>query len=309
MSDPFIFHRPPGGGFDNLPHKDIKGPPPGGGFVDVHQEIVDATIAPEAGAINISFKTLRPAKPIYTVWKDLTHQEDDMVPQNQIVAAFESLTPTTTHMKRITGLPQGELMWLRIDAAAEDVPVGDPRQPASFVCQTGTCVRSCAIKIASLELLNSGDPGGGASMVFLFQVYNGDSKEHEGLTAGRRVEIDSIDNGLKVGEMEGTFNIDNAPDVVVPSLGSVHVDGFPMMGTGLPPSLVGDVPNGPEVSSDAGGDSQASSCVTPVTLPVAPGDTTSTLLMGTALNVPSFTATLTIETNVKNSKGIAVVTK
>jgi hypothetical protein len=46
---------------------EIKGPPPGGGFGNIHQAIVNAIIAPEAGAINISFKTLRPAKPTFTV--------------------------------------------------------------------------------------------------------------------------------------------------------------------------------------------------------------------------------------------------
>lgn len=160
---------------------EIKGPPPGGGFNNIHQAIVNAIIAPEAGAISISFKTLRPAKPIFTVWKDITQRKNDMVPQNQIASAFESLTPTTTHFKRITGLPQGVPLWLRIDAAAEDVPVGDPRQPASFVCETGTLTRTCEIQIASLELLNSGDSDGGASMVFMFQVYNGISNERRSL--------------------------------------------------------------------------------------------------------------------------------
>ena len=287
--------------------------PPPAGINNIHQAIVGATIAPEAGAINISFKTVLPAKPIYTVWKrNILHTAtEDMVPKNQIVAAFESMTPTTTHMKRITGLPQGETMWLRIDAAAENLPVGDPRSRASFVCETGTCERICEIKILSFKLDYSGDPGGDASMVFLFQVYNGSSNEHEALTDGRRVEVGSIDNGLKVGEMEGKFLIDNAPDVVVPYLGAVHLDApfgsLPTIGTGLPPALVGDVPNGPVIFSDADGDSQASSCLTPVTLPVAPSDTTSPLNMGTGLTVPMFSATLSIETNVINSKGIAVV--
>jgi hypothetical protein len=61
-------------------------------------------------------------------------------------------------------------LWLRIDAQAEaeDLPVGDPRGAASSVVGTGTFVRVCLVKIGSLEVLRSGDSGGGADMLTSF---------------------------------------------------------------------------------------------------------------------------------------------
>jgi hypothetical protein len=286
----FTFHPPPAGGY----------------FNNVHQAIVNATIAPEAGAISVTFQTVRPAKPIYTVWKNIRHDASDMTPKNQIVAAFESLTPTTTHSKRITGLPQGVPLWLRIDAAAEDVPVGDPRQPASFVTETGTLKRYCVITIASMMMLTSGGDPEGASMVFQAQIYNGDSGDP--LTDGRLVDTDSIGNGEFVRDMVGTsFRIDRAPDVVVPYLAALHRTGgifhVPTIGTGLP----GVLPDEADVASGANDDYEWASCHRQVSLPVQGGDTTSTLMLGTDHKVPLITATLTIETHVQNTAGIALV--
>src|SRR5262249_3861013 len=100
---------------------------------------------------------VRPAKPVFTVWRNIANdQNKDMVPANQVAFSLETPTPTTNHSKRIAGLPQGMKLWLRIDAQAEDLPVGDPRGAASSVVGTGTFVRVCLVKIGSLEVLNSG---------------------------------------------------------------------------------------------------------------------------------------------------------
>jgi len=165
-------------------------------------------------------------------------------------------------------------------------------------------------------LTSGGDPEG-ASMVFQAQVYNGDSKEP--LTDGRLVDIDSIGNGEFVRDMIGTsFRIDQAPDVVVPYLAALHRTGgifhVPTIGTGLP----GVLPDEADVAGGANDDYEWAS-YRQVTLPAQGGDTTSTLMLGTRptppvggvigtlASVPFITATLTIETHVQNTAGIALV--
>src|SRR5262245_18598462 len=94
---------------------------------DDSQAIVGATIAPDAGALLINFNTVRPARLVFTVWRNLVNvQEQDMVPANQVAFAGDTLTPTTNHSTRIVGLPLGVPLWLRIIAQAEDLPVSDP---------------------------------------------------------------------------------------------------------------------------------------------------------------------------------------
>jgi hypothetical protein len=268
------------------------------------QRILGGTIAPDAGAIQMNFTTLRPAKPVFTVWRSITNvQATDMVPANQIAFAGETLTPTTTHAKRIADLPQGVPLWLRIDANAEDLPAGDPRAPASRIVHTGSLVRVCLVRIFSLELLNSGDSDGGAEMLFQFQVYNGSSTSGEALISTHVAEIDSIDNGEFVRDMAGTFKVDNAPDVVVPYLGALHWNGkFPVKGRGLPPTV--------PAQADSGADDEAqwADCMTRVMLPSTLGTTTSSgLNMGTGLEVPSIAATLSVETIVSNPSNIRPV--
>jgi hypothetical protein len=270
---------------------------------DDSQAIQNATIAPDAGALLINFTTRRPAKPVFTVWNKVSNdQNTDMVAVNQIAFALETSTPTTNHAKRIAGLPQGVPLWLRIDAQAEDLPFGDPRGPSSFVCSTGTLKRVCSVKIVSLEVLNSGDSGGGASMLFQFQVYNGSSSVGESLINLQQTQIDSIDNGTFVREVVGTFTIDNAPDVIVPYLGSLHFKGSGTIGVRIPDVLPDRADSGSNEEAEFA-DSMARA-----TLPTQLGDTTSSaLIMGTGLLVPSITATLDIETIVSNPANISLV--
>ena len=114
------------------------------------QVIFGGTVAPDAGALLIDFKTVRPAKPFFAVWRNLVNvPEQDMVPANQVAFAGETFggDPTTDHSKRIAGLPQGVPLWLRIDANAEDLPHGDPQGVANWVLGTGTFARVCLVKI------------------------------------------------------------------------------------------------------------------------------------------------------------------
>ena len=95
-------------------------------------QFIVGTIAPDAGALLLNFNTARPAKPVFTVWRNVVNDQDkDMIPANQIAFSGETLTPITAHSKRIAGLPQGVPLWLRIDARAEDLPVSDPRGAAT----------------------------------------------------------------------------------------------------------------------------------------------------------------------------------
>ena len=261
------------------------------------QAIFDATIAPEAGALLIDFKTVRPAKPVFTVWRNVVNDQDkDMIPANQVAFSGETLTPTTTHSKRIAGLPQGVPLWLRINAQAEDLPVSDPRGAASRVVQTGTFFRICLVKILSVEVLNSGDSGG-ADMKFGFQVYNGSSSVGEGLIDRFQQSVDRIDNGEFVREMVGTFKIEHAPDVIVPYLSSLRLKGgFPTIGEQTPPDTL---PDGPASGSNE--DFDFADCMGRAALPAQLGDTTSgAFMMGTGLLVPSIAATLQFETIVSN---------
>ena len=268
---------------------------------DGSQQIV-GEIAPDAGALLINVNTERPARPVYTVWRNLTNvQEQDMVPANQVAAALETLTPTTSHSKRIAGLPQGVPLWLRIDAQAEDLPVSDPRGAASSVVQTGTFFRICLVNILSIEVLNSGDPGGGADMLFQFQVYNGSSSVGEALIDLFQKEVSDIDNGAFVPDMPSTFKIEHAPDVVVPYLSSLHrKGGFPTIGTRTIPDTLPD-----EAGSGSNDDFEFADVMGRVSLPTQLGDTTqSGFMMNTGLNVPSITATLAFETNVLHPSNI-----
>ena len=113
--------------------------PTAGAWNVVKQGIHGLTVVPEAGAITITFTTTRPSKPVFTVWRRIANiAAQDMVPANQVAFSGETTTPQTTHTARITALPQGLPLWLRVDAAAEDVPAGDLRRPASLFCPTGT---------------------------------------------------------------------------------------------------------------------------------------------------------------------------
>ena len=274
---------------------------------DGSQQIV-GEIAPDAGALLINVNTERPARPVYTVWRNLTNvQEQDMVPANQVAAALETLTPTTDHMKRIADLPQGVPLWLRIQAQAEDLPVSDPRGAAEFVSGTGTFFRICLVNLLSIEVLNSGDPGGGADMLFQFQVYNGSSSVGEALIDLFQKEVSDIDNGAFVPDMPRTFKIEHAPDVVVPYLSSLHHTlgflQFPKIGT-----RIGDTLPAPPPRVGSNDEAEFADCMGPVTLPTTLGDTTSSaFIMGTGLAVPSITSTLQIETIVSNPSNILPV--
>ena len=272
------------------------------------QAIFAGTIAPDAGALLIDFKTVRPAKPVFTVWRNILNEQDkDMVPENQVAFSLETPTPTTNHSKRIAGLPQGMKLWLRIDAQAEDLPVGDPRGAASSVVGTGTFVRVCLVKIGSLEVLNNGDSGGGADMLFQFQVFDGSDSVGEGLIDLFQLDVDSIDNGEFVPGIVHTFKIDNAPDVVVPYLSSLHHTlgflQFPKIG-----ERIGDTLPAPPPRVGSNDEAEFADCMGPVTLPTTLGDTTSSaFIMGTGLAVPSITSTLQIETIVSNPSNILPV--
>jgi len=274
-------------------------------MINGSQAIFAGTIAPDAGALLIDFKTVRPAKPVFTVWRNILNEQDkDMVPENQVAFSLETPTPTTNHSKRIAGLPQGMKLWLRIDAQAEDLPVGDPRGAASSVVGTGTFVRVCLVKIGSLEVLNNGDSGGGADMLFQFQVFDGSDSVGEGLIDLFQLDVDSIDNGEFVPGIVHTFKIDNAPDVVVPYLSSLHrKGGFPTIGTRTIPDTLPD-----EAGSGSNDDFEFADVMGRVSLPTQLGDTTqSGFMMNTGLNVPSITATLAFETNVLNPSNILPV--
>jgi hypothetical protein len=282
------------------------------------QVIFGGTVAPDAGALLIDFKTVRPAKPIFTVWRNLVNvPEQDMVPANQVALAGETFggNPTTDHSKRIAGLPQGVPLWLRIDANAEDLPHGDPQGVANWVLGTGTFARVCLVKILSVQVLNSGDSGGDADMVFEFQVYNGSNSMGEGLIGFilpgpgpqnpiPRFDRSGVDNGEFVPDMVSTFRINNAPDVVVPFLASLHLKGgflhFPTIGTNMVPDTV---PDG--AGSGSNDDFEFATCMGLVTLPTQLGDTSSdAFIMSTGLAVPSITATLVFETKVSNPANI-----
>jgi hypothetical protein len=273
-----------------------------------NQEIVDARITPDTGAIEATFTTTRPSKPILTVWRRLKNDAaQDMVPANQIAVSGETLTPLTKHSVRIANLPQGVLLWLRIKANAEDLPPSDPSGHAQLDVQTGTYVRTCLATIGSVEVLNSGDSGGGASMQFQFQIYNGSSPAGEALIELKRSSVDSIDNGEFVGDMVGQHKIESAPDVIVPYMAALHFTGgflhFPTVGTIVAPATLPD-----KTGSGSNDDFQWADCLGRVTLPTALGDThTSAFLLGTGLLVPSITATLTFETNVTNPRNLQPV--
>jgi hypothetical protein len=212
--------------------------PPGRGtspVVDTRpQAIVGATITPDVGAIVATFTTVRPSKPVFTVWRRIANvAAQDMVPARQVAFSGETLTPRTSHSVRIASLPQGLPLWLRITADAEDVPAADPLKlrHAQMDVQTGTYVRTCVVRILSVEVLNSGDSGGGASMLLQFQVYNGTSSAGEALIATKQSSVDSIDNGEFVGDMVGQYKIDSAPDTIVPYMSALHWRGsFPVHG-------------------------------------------------------------------------------
>lgn len=285
---------------------------------DESQAIFGGTITPDAGALLINFKTVRPAKPVFTVFRNLVDvQAQDMVLANQVAFAGETLTPTTDHSQRIAGLPQGVPLWLRIDANAEDLPVGDPRGPASSVVRTGTFARVCLVKILSVQVLNSGDSGGDADMLFEFQVYNGSSSVGEGLifrlpSPGPknpipRWQISSVDNGDFVPEMVSTFTIPNAPDVIVPYLASLHLKGslfhFPSIGQKIVPVTLPDA-----TGSDSNEDFESADCMGRASLPTQLGDTASPgFFLSTGLLVPSIEATLVFETIVSNPAKILPV--
>jgi hypothetical protein len=273
----------------------------------VKQAIHDLTVVPSAGAITITFTTARPSKPVFTVWRRIANvAAQDMTPANQVAFSGETMTPKTTHSARISGLPQGQPLWLRIDAAAEDVPAGDYRRPASLYCPTGTFVRVCLARVLSVEVLNSGDSGGGASMLFQFQVYNGVSPAGETLITTKQSEVDSIDNGEFAGGMVGEYKIDAAPDTIVPYLEALHwkgsFRGLPLQGRKIGDTLPSD--------SGSGSDDEAewADCLARVPLPDL-GDTTSgTLILSTGLLVPSVEARLVFETIVSNPSRISTFT-
>jgi hypothetical protein len=284
--------------------------PPGRGtspVVDTRpQAIVGATITPDVGAIVATFTTVRPSKPVFTVWRrNANVAARDMVPANQVAFSGETLTPRTSHSVRIASLPQGLPLWLRITADAEDVPAADPLKlrHAQMDMQTGTYVRTCVVRILSVEVLNSGDSGGGASMLLQFQVYNGTSSAGESLIATKQSSVDSIDNGEFVGDMVGQYKVDSAPDTIVPYMSALHWRGsFPVQGRKIGDTL----PSGTGSGSD--GEAEWADCLTRVALPTRLGDTTSSALMlGTGLLVPSIDARLTIETNVTNPSNIETV--
>jgi hypothetical protein len=281
-------------------------------------QVIVGTVAPDAGALLINVNTERPARPVYTVWRNFTNvQERDMVPENQVRAELETLTPTTVHMKRIAGLPQGVPLWLRIMAQAEDLPVSDPRGAASAVVSTGTFARVCLVKILSVEVLNSGDSGGGAEMLFEFQVYNGSSSVGEGLILRLpspgpenpipRWRISSVDNGDFIPQMVSTFTINNAPDVIVPFLASLHMTGsfphFPTIGQNMVPDTVPDGSGGTKSGSNE--DFEFAECWGRASLPTPLGTTTSSAFpLGTGLLVPSIAAALAFDTIVSNPSNI-----
>jgi hypothetical protein len=282
--------------------------PKAGAWNVVKQGIHGLTVVPEAGAITITFTTTRPSKPVFTVWRRIANvAAQDMVPANQVAFSGETTTPQTTHTARITALPQGLPLWLRVDAAAEDVPAGDLRRPASLFCPTGTFVRVCLAKILSVEVLNSGDSGGGASMLFQFQVYNGMSSEGEALIPTKQADVDSVDNGGLVGGMVGEFKIDAAPDTVVPYLEALHwkgsFPGLPLKGRQIGDTLPSDTGSG---SDD---DAEWADCLARAALPTGLGSTTSgALVLSTGLLVPSVEARLVFETIVSNPSGISTFT-
>jgi hypothetical protein len=274
----------------------------------VKQAIHGLTVVPSAGAITITFTTARPSKPVFTVWRRIANvAAQDMIPANQVAFSGETTTPTTTHGARIAGLPQGQPLWLRIDAAAEDVPAGDPRRPSSLYCPTGTFVRVCLARILSVEVLNSGDSGGGASMLFQFQVYDGISSGREALITTKQSEVDSIDNGEFAGGMVGEYKIDAAPDTIVPFLEALHwkgsFPGLPLQGRKIADTLPDDIGSG---SDD---EAEWADCAAPVPLPGGLGSTTSgALILSTGLLVPSVAAQLVLETIVSNPSGISTFT-
>ena len=196
----------------------------------------------------------------------------------------------------------------KLVAKAEHLPVGDPRGAASSVVGTGTFVRVCLVKIGSLEVLNSGDSGG-ADMLFQFQVFNGSSSIGEGLIDLLQLDVDSIDNGEFVSGIVRTFKIDNAPDVIVPYLSSLHRKGglfhVPTIGTKTIPDALPDA-----AGSGSNDDFEFADVMGRVSLPIPAqvGATTqSGFMMNTGLNVPSITATLAFETNVLNPSNILPV--
>src|SRR5262249_45642791 len=119
-----------------------------------------------------------------------------------------------------------------------------------------------------------------------------------------QLDVDSIDNGEFVPGIVRTFKIDNAPDVVVPYLSSLHrKGGFPTIGTRTIPDTLPD-----EAGSGSNDDFEFADVMGRVSLPTQLGDTTqSGFMMNTGLNVPSITATLAFETNVLNPSNILPV--
>jgi hypothetical protein len=159
----------------------------------------------------------------------------------------------------------------------------------------------------SVEVLNSGDSGGGASMLFQFQVYDGISSGREALITTKQSEVDSIDNGEFAGGMVGEYKIDAAPDTIVPFLEALHwkgsFPGLPLQGRKIADTLPDDIGSG---SDD---EAEWADCAAPVPLPGGLGSTTSgALILSTGLLVPSVAAQLVLETIVSNPSGISTFT-
>jgi hypothetical protein len=270
------------------------------------QMIIEAQISPDVGAIQVTLVTAHPCKPFFTVWRRLTNDPvRDMVASNQVaVSGSGDGGAQTSHVVTIGNLPQGVFLWLRVNANAEDLSPSDPARLLQADFQTGTYVRTCVARILSTEVLNSGDPGGGATMMFQFQIYNGSSGFGEPLIPLKQSSVDSIDNGEFVGDLAGLYKIDSAPDVIVPYMAALHFAGgifhIRTQGTLVAPPTLPDT-----TASGSNDDYQWAECMGRAALPKALGDTVSPAFsLSTGLAVPAIAATLTFETNVQNPLNI-----
>jgi uncharacterized membrane protein YeaQ/YmgE (transglycosylase-associated protein family) len=284
--------------------------------LDPNQEIRRLTVTPQPGALVVSFETVLPSRPNFEIFNYVLGDQNDLIPQN-IVAVWGSEAPARrTHSRRIDGLPQGKLFWIRITADVEGVVSGSglPLRSDTVVRKTGTLYRRCLLSIPQIHVGFTGDPEGDVTMDFVSQVYNGATGQntqvgdvpHPGdpLIAGRNWQFKGVDNDRNVGPFNSPpacdkIPVEAAPDIIVPYISGLAELGFVLFGTATPPSLPDHLSHG---SSDNAAWADSFAAFPPLLTTV--GTTTSApFFLATGLQEIEWTATLILETSVTDPRG------
>jgi hypothetical protein len=272
------------------------------------QKIHNLKIVPEPAALNFSFATERPSRPVVTVWKRSSSNDavKDMIPDNKVGSGVGGIAPGTSHSIPVKGLPVATPLWFRIDADVE-APGIPPGAFANWDGQTATLQRVCVVHVWKIEVQQAGgDSDGqedGNELDLSMIVYDGVTGRQ--LIDPTYAKFDSVNSGDVLsnafGANNGLVQVARATDIIVPYIRGVSFDpdlGLGLIGTAVPETLPA------KASGGTNDDGAWADCFAPFQPPVTVGDfTSSTMVLSTGMELLGMLIEITFETIVTDPFG------